>query len=751
MTAPRLSHAPLLAAAFALPCWGQPAADPVEALLAQMTVEEKAGHMTLLTLEALSSSPENATSTHKLDMAKVRAALVDKHVGGVLNQWDAGFTPPYWREVIGQIQDVATTQTRLKIPVIYGVDSVHGANYILSATLFPQNLTLAATWNPALARRAGQITAAETRAVGINWNYAPVCDVGRQPLWSRFFETFGEDPTLCAIMAAETIRGMQGDGLASPTGIAACGKHFLAYSLPRSGKDRTPTQIGPAELHDIFVPPFRAAFDAGVASVMVNSGEINGVPVHASPDILTGLLREQMGFQGLVVTDWEDVGKLAAIHRVAENEKDAARLAVLAGIDMSMVPLNTRFADQLVELVKEGALTEARLDASVRRILRTKRDLGLFEQPMPDAALVDTIGSPAHAEASLAAAREGIVLLRNRGALLPLPPQTKVLVTGPTADALQPVYGAWSYTWQGREGKFYPDSPTMLDALRAALGEANVAYQPGASYNAPAEIDAAVKAAADADVVVLCLGEEPATEKPGDINDLTLPAAQLDLAAALAATGKRVILVLFENRPRLFPEVEAEMDAVLWAGHPGPFGPQAVAEILTGVTNPSGKLPFTYPQATGDLVTYDRKHAEDQSPDFQANAYRPLFEFGSGLSFTSFAARELSVTGSEDGVVVTVTVANTGPRAGAEVVQLYVSDLVASVTPHVQRLKGFRKITLDPGQQQKVTFELSPDDLAVVRHDGSRAFEPGAFAFRVGDQRTEARVDPRRAGGLSVR
>jgi len=707
----------------------------VEDLLGEMTLAEKAGQMTQLTLQYISSGEEGVDSEHELDMDRVREVIVDKHVGSVLNTYNAAFTPEYWREeVVGPIQRVAMEETRLGIPIIYGIDSVHGANYVKGATLFPQNLTLGATFNTELSREAGRHTAIDTRACGLPWNFSPVADLGRQPLWSRIFETFGEDPMHAGAMAAANIEGQQGDDLSSYRSVAACAKHFLGYSVPWSGKDRTPAYIGEIQLRDTHLPPFRDAVEAGVATVMVNSGEVDGVPVHASRKLLTDMLRGELGFEGVVVTDWADIKTLHERHRVAANEKEATRQAVLAGIDVSMVPLDTSFADYVVELVEEGALSESRIDQSVRRVLRLKFELGLFDDPLGPGSLVEDVGSDEADAASLESAREGLVLLRNADDLLPISEGSKILVTGPTADALTPVYGSWSYTWQGDEPKLYPDTPTVLDEIRDRFGRANVTYSAGATLTEGVNIEATARKAEEADVVVLCLGEEASTEKPGDIVDLGMPPAQIDLARAVLETGTPVVLVLIENRPRIFNEVQAGVEAILWAGQPGPFGPQAIAEVLAGDVNPSGKLPFTYPRHPGSLITYDRKTTEDYAVDFSMNAFTPLFEFGDGLSYTTFEYEDLNVRQAGGGLEASVTVRNTGDRAGKEAVLAFVRDEYASVTPHHRRLKAFEKIELEPGASRRVTFDIPREDLTLINRDLERVFEPGAFTVEVGDQ-----------------
>ncbi|MEO1717602.1 MAG: glycoside hydrolase family 3 N-terminal domain-containing protein, partial [Planctomycetota bacterium] len=658
--------------------------------------------------------------------------------------------PGPWRDIVAEVQRIAREETPHGIPLLYGIDSVHGANYITGATLFPHNLTLGATFNPELARQSGAVAAADSRAVGLNWNFAPVGDIGRAPSWSRFFETFGEDPHLAAVMTSAAIDGMQGENLAADTSLAATAKHFLGYGDPRTGRDRTPAIISTTDLHEIHVPPFEAAFDAGVRTIMVNSGEINGIPVHADRRILTDLLRDRMGFAGVVVTDWRDVGKLVDMHAVAKDEREATFLAVHAGIDMSMTPMDANFADHVVALVEEGRLTEDRINESVRRILALKMELGLFEQTLPPGEIVATIGSAESQAISLNAAREGITLLRNRNGILPLAESSQILVTGPTSDELMSLHGAWSYSWQGNEPALYPDSPTIADAITARFGETSVSYFPGASFDETIEIDAVLEAASSSDVVVLCLGEPPSTEEPGDIDDLTISAAQIELAQAIAETGTPVVLVLITNRPRIITAFEADMTGILWAGHPGPFGPQALAEILAGDVNPSGRLSFSYPKYPNALLTYDRKISETPGEaDPPGGGYKPLFRFGTGLSYTTFAYDDLSIElppvtgeGPEGPVRVRITVANTGGRDGMDAVQVYLSDRFASVSPRAEELKAFRKIDLDAGEARTVEFEIPARAFSIIDRDGNRVFEPGAFAIRIGDESAEFDLVP---------
>jgi beta-glucosidase len=673
-----------------------------------------------------------------INAAKLRKAVVEYGAGSILNVNDEALSREKWAEIVRQIQ-AAAAQTRLKVPVIYGIDSIHGANYIAGATLFPQPLGVAATWNPELAEAAARITAAETRAAGIPWNFSPVLDIGRQPLWSRLYETYGEDVHLASVMGAATVRGYQGPDPAAPDRVAACLKHYIGYSFPTTGHDRTPALIPDIVLREHFLPTFAAAVREGALSVMVNSGEVNGVPGHLNRRLLTDVLRGELGFEGVAVSDWEDIKKLVTIHRSSATEKDATRDAVLAGIDMSMVPSDYSFSDLLKKLVEEGAVPMSRIDEAVGRILAVKSRLGLFDDPLRGLEAATVIGAPAARAVSLDAARESITLLKNEGGVLPLRAGARVLVTGPTADSLPALHNGWTWTWQGDRDAAYPKGTTLLGALRAKLGADRVTYAAGAKFDAEADVEAAVAAARKVDVVVAALGEISYAETPGNIDDLTLPAAQIRLARELARTGTPVVMVLLQGRPRIISAAADEMKAIVMAYNPGPEGGLALAEVLAGDVIPSGRLPISYPRHPHALRTYDHKAFEELDTSFGLKAYRPQFDFGAGLGYSTFAYSDLSVTPPDaaGGWSVAVTVANTGARAGAEVVQLYVSDHVASVTPPVKRLRRFAKVTLEPGQKREVRFSLTRDDLAFVGADGRPTVEPGAFSVLVGGLKQE--------------
>ena len=697
-----------------------------EQLLARMTLEEKIGQMAQLTIEPFVIA--DGAGGFALDTALLREALVDYGVGSLLNVPLSESQPAgVWGPFIGELQRIATDETRLGIPLIYGVDQVHGGTYSLGSTLFPQQIALAATWNPAHARRMGEITAYEMRACNIPWNFAPILDLGADPRFPRQYEGFGEDPYLGSVLGRELVKGQEGDAndVDHPEHVATCLKHFLGYSVPASGKDRTPANIPWNALMEYHLPAFRAALDAGARSVMVNSGIIDNCPVHASRRILTGLLRDGLGID--------------------------------AGIDMAMIPIDYRgFCRDLRELVEEGAVSEARIDESVRRILKLKFELGLFERPNTLPADYPLYGCEEHRRASYAAAAEAVTLLKNDGALLPLDPAAgrKILVCGPNAESRRALCGGWTVTWQGHGIERHPKlCKTLAEALAERFGARNVEIIPGVSYR-PHEsrydtehrdrFDEAVAAARRADVVVLCLGENSYCEKPGDLNDLALDPLQTELAERIAAAGKPVVLVLAEGRPRLISRFSARIPAIVQSYLPGPQGADAVADVLAGKVNPSGKLPYTYPAYPNSLAVYCHKYADEQRNTDATYAYEsdynPEFVFGHGLSYTSFAYSGAQLTREGDDIVIAVDVTNTGDRAGREVVQLYSRDLYASLIPDVRRLRRFGAVELLPGQTRTVEFRLTTDDLAFYGLDNRRIVEPGEFLFEIGASSADIRA-----------
>jgi beta-glucosidase len=705
----------------------------VEKLLAQMTLKEKIGQMTQLEIGMVT---DGQAQSIRINPEKLHKAVVEFGVGSILNVNDEALSAEKWHEIIRAIQGEAK-KSRLQIPVLYGIDTIHGPNYVMGSTLFPQPLAMAATWNPELMMRGSQIGAAETRKAGIPWTFSPVLDAGRQPLWPRLWETFGEDTYLATVMGVATVRGYEGSDISSPINVSATLKHYVGYSYPTNGGDRSPALIPEITLREYFLPTFAAALKAGARTVMVNSSEVNGIPGHANGYLLRDVLRGELGLQGFVVSDWEDIKKLVRVHHVAANEKEVTRIAVLAGIDMSMVPSDYSFSNLLLELVQEGKVPASRIDEAVRRILTVKYQLGLFDDPLRGMDSKTVIGSPESRQASLEAARESITLLKNENHTLPLTKTAHVLVTGPDADSLIPLNNGWSYTWQGDRASAYPkDHATILKAIQEKIGAANVIYIPGTTYNKEIDIAKAAEAASNADAVVLCLGEWAYAETPGNVPDLALPDAQLFLAMKIMETKKPVILLLTEGRPRIISRIADPAQAIVMAYNPSNEGGQAIADVLFGDVNPSGKLPITYPRSVNRLFTYDHKVLEGEDHGERKMLGTPQFEFGFGLSYATFSYSDLhvapaTVSGSQ-AVRVDVTVKNSGDRAGKEVVQLYLNERYASVTPPLKRLKRFAKVLLQPGESRQVSFDLTSDDLSFIGADNKRVVEPGMFDVRIG-------------------
>ena len=727
----------------------------VEALLRQMTLEEKVGQMTQIALDVICKGNDRYSSFAPLtlDAAEMKKAFGDYHIGSVLNTaGNRALTTAKWYELISEIQKTSSKQNVHKVPVIYGVDEVHGATYTAGATMFPQQIAQAAARNPLLVEKAAAITAYETRAGNIPWTFGPVLDLGMDPRFSRMWETFGEDPYITSTLGVAMVNGLEGKdaNVGNPEKIATSLKHFLAYHTTVSGKDRTPSYISEDALREYHLPAFKAAIDAGAHTIMVNSGIINGVPVHASYPILTKLLKEELGFKGLVVTDWADIENLYRRDRIAANDKEAVMLAINAGIDMSMVPYKYEvFCDNLIQLVKEGKVKQERIDDAVRRILKVKYALNLFDKPNTNPKDYPKFGSKEFEKVSYDMAAEAITLLKNEGNILPLKKNIKVLVTGPNANSMRTLNGAWTYSWQGDAADEYAANyNTILEAVQNEIGKANVTYVPGVSYKAGGhyfeeladKMDEAIAAAKNSDVIILCLGENSYVEKPGDLNDLYLSDLQTELAKKLAGTGKPVVLVLNEGRPRLISRFEQDMKGIVQAYLPGNFGGNALADVLFGDVNPSGKLPYTYPRFPNATISYIHKPSEEQKKaegayNYEAD-YNPQYLFGEGLSYTTFGYSNLTIDKKQlkkgENLNVSVTVTNTGKRTGKEVVHLFTSDLYASsVTPDVKRLRRFEKIELAPGESKTVSFELNPADLSYTGRDGKTILEAGDFEVMV--------------------
>jgi beta-glucosidase len=716
-----------------------------DALLKKMTLEEKVGQMTQVTLAVVAKGGW-ANQDGSLDPALLKTAVVDHKVGSILNTTAHALSAETWRQIMTEIQD-ETKNTKLKIPVIYGLDGIHGQTYTLNSTLFPQNIGMAATRNPELARAVTKVTAKEQRASGVRWNFAPVLDIGRQPLWSRFPETYGEDVYIGKTMGATVIKAYEEDGLKNPTAVASCMKHYLGYSASRTGKDRTPIYLPEIEMREYYLPQFREAVKAGSSTIMINSSEINGEPVHSSKYLLTDVLRKELGFQGVIVTDWEDIKRLYDRHNVASTPRQAVVMAVNAGIDMSMVPSDFSFYDLLIEAVKKGEVPMTRIDDAVKRILILKYKLGLFDNPYPEPASFANFGKPEYQTLALDAAHEAMTLLKNQNNVLPLSKNTKILVAGPSAQSISALNGCWSYTWQGKEEQWYPaDSKTILQTITDKVGATNVTTTTAKGFDDPMNYDAAKlsTAAAGADVIVLCLGENAYAESPGNTRELALPDEQIALAEAAAASGKPVILILTEGRPRFITSIEPSMKGILMAYWSGKKTAEAIADVLFGDYNPDGRLPFSYPRSMGEIVMYDRKPTEDVREVFNDNVntgYDPLFAFGSGLSYTTFDYGDIQLSSATltatTKLTVSITVKNSGNRDGKHTVELYSHDLYASITPNMRRLRAFQKISLKAGETKAVTFTLDTNDLAFVNAKLKTVTEPGEFEIMIGSKKAK--------------
>lgn len=733
-------------------------------LLGKMTLEEKVGQMTQVTLDVIGEGDDRFSSYEpfNLDKELLKKAITEYKVGSFLNTANnRALTKEKWYSIISEIQETNSKESRLNIPIIYGVDEIHGATYTAGATMFPQQIGQAASRNPELVEQGAAITAYETRASGISWNFSPVLDLGMDPRFSRMWESFGEDPYLTSVLGVAMIDGYEGkdNNIGHPEHLASSLKHFLGYHAVTSGKDRTPAYIPEDALREYHLPPFKAAIDAGAHTIMVNSGIINGVPVHANYDLLTTLLKEELNFEGLVVTDWADIENLHRRDRVASSDKEAIKMSINAGVDMSMVPYEyERFFDNLVELVNEGEVKMERIDDAVLRILKVKIALNLFETPVTHYKNYPKFGSKEFEDAAYNMAAESITLLKNKDNILPLKKTTKVLVTGPNANSMRTLNGAWTYSWQGEKTEeFAGNYNTILGAVQNKIGKANVTYFPGVSYimdgkyyeDEKEQFEEAIAAANSVDYILLCVGENTYTEKPGDLNDLYLSDNQTELAKKLAATGKPVILILNEGRPRIISKFEKDVHGIIQTYLPGNFGGDATASVIFGDVNPSGKLPYNYPRYPNALIPYIHKHSEEQTAaegvyNYEAD-YSPQFSFGDGLSYTTFEFTDLKIdkksidkTGK---INVQVKVTNTGKRKGKEVVELYTSDLYATgITPDVKRLRRFEKIELEPGEMRTVSFILNAEDLAYINRDGKSIVEPGEFELMVKGLKTSFEV-----------
>ena len=714
----------------------------------KMTLEEKVGQMTELAIDVLGHW-ENENFV--LDKDKLERALVKYKVGSILNSpGPVAQTPEWWQKTIRTINEYSIRNCG--IPCVYGLDQNHGTTYTLGGTLFPQNINLGASFNPELARKAATITAYETRAANCPWTYSPTVDLSRDPRWPRVWENFGEDCLVNATMGKSMVEGFQGtEKFIDKYHIGTSIKHFMAYGIARTGKDRTPSYTPEYELREKHFAPFKACVEAGATSVMVNSGSVNGVPMHVNAKYLTQWLKEETGWDGMLVTDWADIDNLWKREMVAANKKDAICMAINAGIDMAMEPYDLSFCDLLIESVREGRVSMERIDDAVRRVLRMKLRMGLFENPNTDQKDYPLFGSAKHRKVALDAAIETMILLKNENNTLPLQQDKRILVTGPNANSMRCLNGGWSYTWQGKDAdKYASEKNTILEAMQQRFGYSNIIYEPGITYNNEGlyweenepQIAQAVVAAQKADIILACVGENSYAETPGNLDDLALSANQRQLVKELSTTGKPIILIINGGRPRLINDIEPLASAVVDILLPGNEGGDALAHLLAGDDNFSGRMPYTYPRHSASLTTYDYRVSEETGTmegvyDYNAQV-NVQWPFGYGLSYTTFSYSNLRVDKPEfrngDILTVSVDVKNTGNRIGKESVLLFSRDMVASIVPESRRLRAFQKIELKPGQQQTVTFRLPVNNLAFVGTDGQWHLEPGTFKLQIGNQ-----------------
>ncbi len=722
----------------------------VEQTLKKLTSEEKIGQMMELVTDLFGANDKNGV--FYIDEHKTDSILSRYKIGSILNAPNTcAPTAKQWEKYIAQIQKIS--MKRIGIPCVFGLDQNHGSTYTQGGTLFPQNINVAATFNREIARRSAEATAYETRAVSIPWTYSPTVDLGRDARWPRIWENFGEDCYLSSEMGKEMVYGFQGE---DPNNIdqyhiATSMKHFMGYGVPWTGKDRTPAYISPADLREKHFAPFLAGLQAGALTVMVNSASVNGMPMHANKDILTGWLKEETGWDGVLITDWADINNLYTREMVAKDKKDALRIAINAGIDMIMEPYSCDACGYLIELVKEGKIPMSRIDDACRRVLRMKYRLDLFKNPTQKLKNYPKFGGEEFAKLALEGATESMVLLKNEGNILPLQHGKKILLTGPNANQMRCLDGGWSYTWQGhRADEFAGKYNTIYEAFCNEYGKENVILNQGVTYNEKGkyweenepQIQGAVAAAKDADVIVACIGENSYTETPGNLTDLWLSENQRNLVKALAQTGKPVILVLNEGRPRLIADIEPLAQGIIDILIPGNMGGDALANLVSGKSNFSGKMPYTYPKEINSLANYDFKKSEEVGTMEGAYDYNAKITqqwgFGYGLSYTTYKYSNLKVSQSDfrhgDIIKVSVDVKNTGKVAGKESVLLFSSDLIASMVPDGRRLRAFDKVELQPGETKTMIFELKADDLAFVGWNGKWRLEEGDFKLMIADQ-----------------
>ena len=721
----------------------------ISEMVKKMSIEEKVGQMAQVSLESLGKIEGN---NFVFDKQKFKNAVINFKIGSILNSPGIPLNALQWNTIIQQIQNEAK-ETRLKIPLLYGLDNNHGCNYILGATLFPQEIGQAATWNRRLIYDAAIITAYESRAAGVPWTFSPVLDLGTNPLWPRIWEGFGEDPYLTSELGVQFVKGIQ-NTLGQKDKLVTSIKHYMAYSDPKSGHDRTDAWIPEHYLREYHLPPFEAAVKANARTVMVNSALINGIPTHVNKHMLTDILKNELHFTGFIVSDWQDIENVYRRDKMTSSIKEAIMLAINAGIDMSMLPYDyNEFCTDLIALVKEGKVPMSRIDDAVTRILRVKYEVDLFAHPVTVATDYPKFGSAEFKHASYLTAAESITLLKNSQQILPLKKGARILVTGPNANSMRTLNGGWSYTWQGEKTDQYASTyHTILEAIQKNFGAENVKYEEGVAYKMSQKYDEdsiinlerVVQAAKDVDYILLCIGENSYTETPGNLNDLRLSENQIVLAKEMMKTGKPVILILNEGRPRIINDIEPGASAILHIYLPSNFGADALADILSGEVNPSGKLPITYPRYTNSFVGYIHKPSEGETNP-QGGEFNPQYPFGFGLSYTTFDYSNLAINkksfSPSEIATISITVKNTGALEGKEVVQLFSSDLIASFTPDVKRLRAFEKIALKSGESKTVTFQLPLKELAFVNVQNKKTLEAGEFKIEIAGKSLVFNID----------
>lgn len=729
-----------------------PENEEIQNWINSLSIEEKVGQTCQITLDVVlkRDASGNPISPIEIDSSLLKIALEEYHVGSILNVSSHTLTQKEWQNIFDDVHQPYLTG-RTKLPIIYGIDAIHGMNYTVGGTLFPQEIGLAATWNKELANQMGEITAYETRASGIRWNFSPVLDLGRQPLWSRHFETLGEDPFLASEMGTALVKGYQGDSL-DAFHVAACLKHFVGYSASFSGRDRTAAWIPNKYMQELYLPSFKKAIEYGALTVMVNSGSVNGIPGHLNHQLLTETLKKDWGFKGFAVSDWEDFIMLHTVHHSAENLQDAYVRSFNAGVDMSMVPLSPQYqeyCDLMVDAVKKGLISEQRLNDAVERILYVKKAIGLFDDLQFNAEQYPKFASKDFKEAAKVSALESITLLKNEDNLLPLKSNQKILVCGPTSNNLIFLNGAWTHTWQGIDTAYNTENcSTIKQAIENKFGKENVMFSQGVELYMNNDFEDSrfldtvdfKQKLKQSDVVFMCLGEMPSTEKPGDIKSLNLNDAQLELAKMAIRENKKLILVLTEGRPRIIHEIVEGADVIVQCYLPGDYGAEALSELISGEANFSGKLPYTYPKYDGVIEFYDHPFSVDRPKAGTESAYDPEWDFGFGLSYSSFEYADLEIskkqmTGNES-LEVSIQVENNSNVDGKETVQCYLSDVYASMVPQGKKLIGFEKVLIPAGASKTVKFKIALNDLMFCNEEGNFVAEEGKFLITIGSETT---------------